>query len=143
MAGVPLEAHSLTEVYYYLMVLTCPSCNSGPFQEQSVTIEEEHINCILRLECKCLCCHHLNVLRFSMDSQYARTQNPPIVNATDLPSRLLDVVQWMTLFHTITSQANNTAYKPESPRLGYEAALCLDEALKFFGGGFTKICNVK
>jgi hypothetical protein len=54
------------------------------------------------------------------------------VNASDRPSRIIDVAQWLILFRTIGEAASRTTDKVEARRLGYEAAQCLEEALKFY-----------
>ena len=54
------------------------------------------------------------------------------VSPTDDPSRIIDVVGWVTLFGVIGEAAAKTADKVEARKLGYEAAQCLEEALKFY-----------
>jgi len=54
------------------------------------------------------------------------------VNRTGEPSRIIDVSGWVTLFSVVAEGAGRTADKAEARRLGYEAAQCLDEALRFY-----------
>ena len=56
----------------------------------------------------------------------------PRINPSPEPSRIIDVGQWLTLFRVILEAASQAAGRAESRRLGYEAAQCLDEALKFY-----------
>jgi hypothetical protein len=58
--------------------------------------------------------------------------NTSQINATDEPSRILDVGQWLVLFQVILTAASKEPDRIEARRLGYEAAQCLEEALKFY-----------
>ncbi len=64
-----------------------------------------------------------------------RPPSYPQVNPTDEPSRIIDVAQWLMLFETIVRAADQQSDPTESRHLGYEAAQCLEEALKFYARG--------
>ena len=55
-----------------------------------------------------------------------------VVNPTDQPSGIIDIVQWVTLFRMITEAASRETNKVEARYMGIEAAQCLEEALKFY-----------
>ncbi len=57
---------------------------------------------------------------------------PARINLAERPSRIIDVAGWLTLFRVITEAAAKSQDKVEGRRLGYEAAQCLDEALRFY-----------
>lgn len=132
MSEKPIPAHSIAEAYFYLLVTPCPACESGPRHAQSVQTEEEHIDAILRFESMCSSCQERTSLRFCIDSQWIAAKEPPVVNPSDEPSKIIDVAQWLTLFHTLIGKAGELEDKIESRRIGYEGALCLQEALKFY-----------
>jgi hypothetical protein len=67
-----------------------------------------------------------------VDEQETALSILPQVNPTNEPSRLIDVGQWVALFQHIISKAACEKDRRESQRLGYEATLCLEEALKFY-----------
>ena len=54
------------------------------------------------------------------------------INATDQPSRIIDVAQWLTLAHVIAEAASRETEKTHARQLGIDAAQCLSEALKFY-----------
>ena len=54
------------------------------------------------------------------------------INPGAEPSRIIDVAQWLTLFRVVSEAAAAQSDPSESRRLGYEAAQCLEEALKFY-----------
>jgi hypothetical protein len=54
------------------------------------------------------------------------------INPTDEPSRVVDLAQWLALFHTLIEQAAGRESRAETRSAGFRAALCLAEALKFY-----------
>ncbi len=126
-------AHSIEEVYFFLMLSPCTSCDGGPLDAEQVQRESESASFrTFQFQCRCRQCGTKHALRFPIASQDDHPHDPPVVNPDSEPSQLIDVAQWLTLFHLLTSKAAQTRDKSESRRLGYEAALCLDEALKFY-----------
>lgn len=134
------------------MVTPCPQCGRGPLKSERLDREELDRESFLgpdgrtagpviepepRHSCRALCrsCGHQSALTFTLP-QTAPHDDPnnlyPIVNPSDEPSKILDVGQWITLFRVILESAGNQADKIEARRLGYEAAQCLEEAIKFY-----------
>ena len=138
MSDGPLIAHSLAEIYLYLMVTPCPNCGRGPLRgsdaQPGPTPGSENVE----LEAVCRSCKHQAKLGFVLPpgeltvARHTSSELVPKVNATDQPSRIIDVGGWVTLFRVITEAAAKTEDKIESRLLGYEAAQCLEEALKFY-----------
>lgn len=135
MASPRLVANSLAEVYFYLMVTCCPVCEKGSLQVQKVGPsdgETEPMTVVADLRCHG--CGQESKLAFVLPQ--GQCDEPegelPTVNPTDEPSTLIDLAQWMTLFRIITEAAAKEQDKMEARRLGMEAAMCLDEALKFY-----------
>ena len=57
------------------------------------------------------------------------------INPTDEPSAIIDVAQWLSLFYLLIETAASEGSRAACRRAGYRAALCLDEALKFYREG--------
>jgi hypothetical protein len=56
-----------------------------------------------------------------------------IVNPTDEPSRIIDLGQWLSLFYLLVDSAQRAGKGLEARRLTFQAAQCVEEALKFYG----------
>lgn len=136
MSRTPLVAHSLAEVYLYLMAEACDGCGRGPLKG-SDAVKREDPACqtlTVAVEVTCGACHARREWLFSLPHGLGVDEQTglPTVNPTEKPSRLIDVAQWLTLFRVITTQASRSTDKAEARRLGLEAAQCLEEALKFY-----------
>jgi len=133
-----LPARSVTERHFYLMVLACDRCGTGPLDfVSSERAGNEKVD-IWYVRCRsCRCGRRLVFDRSKLlvDDGNTPTESLPVVNPTDAPSELLDVGQWLALFYTIISSAAEQSDRKQARRLGYEATLCLEEALKFYGPG--------
>jgi hypothetical protein len=122
----------LLEAYYYLMLQRC-SCG-GPLEAGEARREfEEGVPC-RRIMTVCRDCRARRDLVFDVSS-CDRHEEPaeaarPI--ADPRPSQVIDVSQWLALFHAILKAANEASDRAATRRLGFEAAQCLDEALKFY-----------
>jgi hypothetical protein len=57
------------------------------------------------------------------------------VNIGDQPSQIIDLGQWLALFYLSAESASRTSDRAEARRLTFQAAECLDEALKFYPPG--------
>ena len=136
MSGTILDAHSLAEIYLYLMVTPCPNCGRGPLQAGTPQPGTAPTETRLRIKTVCKSCKHEFNLGFNLAAdQFAAARDAAPdqiveVNPTGDPSEIVDLAGWLTLFRTITEAAAKTQDKAESRMLGYEAALCLEEALK-------------
>jgi hypothetical protein len=130
-----LPARSGPERHFYLMVLPCPQCGQGPSELVSTEqTPEGHVD-VWYVRCKA--CGQGQRLFFdrsclAVEEGTSAAGALPEVNPTDQPSRLIDAGQWLALFYRILSAASEEKNRKESQRLGYEATLCLEEALKFY-----------
>ena len=141
MSEGPLVAHSLAEVYLYLMVTPCAACGAGPLKgrdarptqaESAVAVAD------VLVDVTCAACGNQSAFRFEVPAEdlvaakAARPDSAARVSAADEPSRIIDVGGWLTLFSVIAEAAAKAVDKVEARKLGYEAAQCLEEALKFY-----------
>jgi hypothetical protein len=130
----PLEAHSLAEIQLYLMATPCDACGRGPLERLGKWNTPEHSE--VRLVARCGACGERRKLSFSLPDDHP-AEDPralyPVVNPTDEPSEIIDVGQWIVLFRVIIEAAADEEDKIAARRLGYEAAQCLEEAVKFYG----------
>lgn len=130
-----LPARSIPERHFYLMVLACDQCGKGAYSLVSTERTPEQDADIWYVRCKQ--CGQGRRLLFDpkelvVDEATAAASSLPEVNPTDQPSRLIDAGQWLALFYKILSAASAEKDRKEAQRLGYEATLCLEEALKFY-----------
>ncbi len=128
----PLPAHSIFEAKLHLMVQPCEACDSGPLQVTDETIEEAHIDSIVCVTSRCTSCGGSVGTRFRIDSRWVELRDPPVVNPTAEPSTLIDVVQWLTLYHMLLNHSRESADRIAGRRLAFEAGLCITEALRFY-----------
>ena len=130
----PLQAHSLAEIQLYLMATPCDACRRGPLQRCDPWAPLEAAE--FTLTARCAACGQERELTFALPADRP-PDDPgalyPIVNPTDEPSCILDVGQWIVLFRVILAAAAKEKDKIEARRLGYEAAQCLEEAIRFYG----------
>lgn len=145
MAGnSPLQAHSWPEIHYYLRVTACPACGKGPWRaEPGAPAEPSHADAAtpapIVLSATCEACGHSQGFCFAGPAAAAEQESqssehlPPSPNPTDEPSRIIDVGQWLSLFHLLIQTAGAESDKAAARRIGYQAAQCLAEALKFYG----------
>jgi hypothetical protein len=130
-----LASRSPVERHFYLMVLQCPRCEKGPFELVSTERTPDADQDIWFARCRH--CQYGQRLRFDrrallIDESEETTNALPEVNPSPEPSRLIDLGQWLALFFSILSKASEEADRKEAQQLGYEATLCLEEALKFY-----------
>jgi hypothetical protein len=128
----PLPAFTRNEVWCYLRVTPCPSCGHGPWEVQ----REDADGRALALLCRCRKCGREMRLDFTAAcDQPDAGAAAEVLNPTDEPSRIIDLAQWVGLFHRLVEQAARDASKTHARRAGLQAALCLAEALKFHVAG--------
>ncbi len=127
----PLQAHSSTEVHYYLLVTPCPACGKGPWAVSPLSAQTGQA---VDVAATCRACGHVQTFRFTHSPVEPPVHGEPEpLNPTDQPSRIIDLGQWLALFHLLLAQASRNADKPTARRLGFQAAECLAEALRFYG----------
>ncbi|MFP4141341.1 MAG: hypothetical protein ACOCWV_06575 [Planctomycetota bacterium] len=130
-AEQPLQAHTINEVMYYLSVTPCRACGKGPLvpapRHPSFTPGEP-----FELVGECSRCGESHAMRFICDRSPAEDwPDSERINPTDEPSRIVGLAQWLSLFYTLVEHA--TGQGPvASRRTGLHAALCIEEALKFY-----------
>ena len=141
MSSQPLEAHSLAETYLYLMATHCPRCGQGPLRGADARPEGDERPIRLRIAATCGSCGEHGEYRFTVPGSVASLRARQAgsvaarVNPSSRPSQIIDVAQWIVLFRMIAEAASRATDKVEARRLGYEAAQCLEEALKFYEEG--------
>jgi len=135
----PLPVHSVAEAHLYLMATACDACGRGPLAAADIRHSRLGEAPLLHLEAACKACGHTRTFVFDISdcpSDDAEASGRPSeqtrINPTDEPSRIIDVVQWLTLFRIIVEAASKEPDRIEARSLGYEAAQCLEEALKFY-----------
>jgi len=137
----PLRAHSWAEAYLYLKVTPCPACAQGPWElqvERPATVEGSARSPggqVRSLRAKCLHCGAQQ--EFIFHCANPDPEDPPRpalerINPGPEPSEIIDLGQWLSLFHLLVDQAHRSPDAAESRRVAFQAAQCLDEALKFY-----------
>lgn len=129
----PLPAHTFEEVRYYLMVTACPQCGKGPWQMDQ-TGQVADMTGPLNVSARCEQCGQEKTFEFLCESLPAeREDEVGRINPTDRTSRIVDLAQWLSLFYMLAESAASKRDKTATRRAGFAAALCLAEALKFYG----------
>lgn len=135
MSEAPLVAHSLAEVYLYLLATPCATCGRGPLRGgEAEPCDDSAVGITVGVAATCGSCQSVTRWKFRLPGplQAVSTDQESVVNSTSEPSRMLDVAQWLTLFRMMAEAAGKEMNKTAARRLALEAAECLDEALKFF-----------
>ena len=134
----PLRANSWAEAHLYLMVTPCPGCGKGPWQAERTPSPEAPQNSPSSVWATCRHCSAKREFVFRCpppptDAENANVDSPlRWINPTPQPSALIDVAQWLGLFHMLVESAGRAANPHEGRRMTFQAAQCLDEALKFY-----------
>jgi hypothetical protein len=131
MSDTPLPVHSLAEAHLYLMITPCAACGRGLLKARNAAPDGDR----LALLARCEACGREQTYRFILTE--GRWPDPGgedarRINPTAERSAIIDVAQWLTLFRVILDAADKQTDKREARMLGYEAAQCLEEALKFY-----------
>jgi rRNA maturation protein Nop10 len=134
-----LVAHSLAEAHFYLMVKTCEHCGQGPLRSAASLREPGRGEglAMVTLQAKCSHCGEESWFLFEIpepgvEGGAGTAGHRRRINPTEEPSRILDVPQWVTLYQIVVNAADRMADKSESRELRFDAAECLDEALRFY-----------
>ena len=129
----PLRAHTFSEVHYYLMVTPCRQCGKGPWLMDAPAGAEASQGPVA-VKASCKHCGAAQEFQFVCDHALPfRGVEGECINPTNEPSRLIDLAQWLSLFYLLVESATSEIAAAETRRGGYRAALCLAEALKFYG----------
>lgn len=149
-----LPIHSLIEAYMYLAIAHCNACASGLLVPDESPVRCDADRQILSTQVICKACGRENSISFDTrriglsdtlprDVGSMRPPDDPDapwhINPTEDPSEIVDVAGWLTLYAVVTDDAESlgldaqtSAERTEIRRLRMRAALCLDEALKFY-----------
>jgi hypothetical protein len=127
-----LPARSLAEVYLYLMVTPCAACEEGALRAGDAKTRREAGRLRVEVAVECGTCGRRGTQHFELPAEAVSTMRQNRIGPDASLSRIIDVAQWLTLFRMIVAAADRQTNKTEARRLGYEAAQCLDEALKFY-----------
>jgi hypothetical protein len=142
MSELILPARSPTEAHFYLMLQRCDACKQGALNPQAPRHHFIGAQPVCTISATCRQCGAAREFHFGTSRWTAvqlgdagEPETLPVVNPTEAASELIDLAQWLTLFRVITEQAARATDKQDARLLGYEAALCLEEALKFYAAG--------
>ena len=131
-----LPAHSMAEVYLYLMITACPKCGQGKLNPLTTSLPQADQPNKAQVLARCGKCQGEQTLSFVLPAEYVPSGQGPQsgvrISRTDQPSRIIDVAQWLTLFHVILEAASREKDRGKARLLGYDAAQCLEEAVKFY-----------
>ena len=132
-----MPAHTFNEVWYYLLVTPCAACGAGPLEMDPPTgpARDRRPQAGKRTAVSVHCKRCGRRRSFSFLCEHPVPDGDPeaeTINPTDEPSRMIDLGQWVSLFHLLDVPAASPPSGPEARRTGLRAALCLAEALKFF-----------
>jgi hypothetical protein len=130
----PIRARTFNEARYYLMVTPCRECGRGPWVfDGPVSPSPQPSAQELRVHCECCGAGH----DLQVSCEYPLASGGPeaeCINPTEAPSSIIDLGQWLGLFYLLIESAASEHTKPGARRMGYQAALCIAEALKFYDG---------
>jgi len=128
-----MEVSTLNELKYYLMVSPCPLCDKGRRLLRRVNAPNRPGGSYL-VETICEQCSAEGQLHVTCRTAPGQLpDDPECINPTDRHSDVIDLAQWLSLFYLLIESAAAETAKPEVKLRGYRAALCLAEALKFYG----------
>jgi len=136
MAGhgaLPVRVHSVAEAYLYLQVTPCGKCGKGPLHAEGDLTRRGERAGAYELPVLCQACGTADTMGFGIEPPPTRESGASnIINATQERSTAIDLLGWLTLFRSILDASEKAADKATARALAWEAAQCLDEALKFF-----------
>ncbi len=130
-----LHAMSVNDLRCLLWASPCPQCARGPLEIVTADLASSPH----RVEAQCDACKHTDSIIFTVEYPLpAEALTPPVqpwINPAGDPSDLIDLNQWLGLFHLFLERAS----LPDIDHADHHhaqlwAAACLDEALKFYDG---------
>ena len=128
-----LHTHTFNEVKYYLMATPCSACGKGPRTVDATGPPGKAGEPII-VQIHCRSCNRQQGITFCYDHEPpAEEVSAECINPTDEPSRIIDLSQWLGLFYMLAESAWQRDSAPSMRRVDFQAALCLAEALKFYG----------
>ncbi len=139
MAADCLPAKSFVEASLYFLVTPCPVCQSDRLDPQDPTSTDDSNTVAMVGVCRN--CGSSESFRFAVENlPHAKDRHDPIsgthaINLGFSHSRLIDLVQWVTLHEILLEKAKSQPNVAEARWLKVRAGQCLDEAAKFFDAG--------
>jgi hypothetical protein len=131
----PIPVHSVAEAYLHLGAMPCRVCGKGPVKAQAELTKSDSYSSRYTLATRCDACRNESGLMYEIDPPPTRQQaQSDVINPTSQPSRAIDLLGWLTLFRSILTASEKESDKGVSRQLAWEAAQCLDEAMKFYEG---------
>jgi len=134
-----MRAHSPLEAHLYLKVTPCASCGQGPWEARppdGVTASPgAGSEGLLTVRARCAHCGAERAFLFRCSpAGHDRPAEPAsgAINLTERASEIIDLGQWLSLFHLLAEAAEGPSENPDARRAAWLAAQCLDEALKFY-----------
>jgi len=125
--------HSIAEAYLYLMTRHCPLCGKGLVRERGQITRGNADEDAWTLAAACAACQNDCVAHFKIQPTPTREQaQSDKINPTADRSQAIDLLGWLTLFQSILSASEKETDRQAARQLAYEAAQCLDEAMKFY-----------
>jgi len=127
-----LRAHSLNEVRYFLRVQPCEDCGKGPWEAAGGPVSAAGGGAV-NVTAQCRTCHGEREFEFTCeDPSIGAADGDERINPTSQPSHIVDLGQWLSLYDLMLVEAEAAASPFEAHRAACRAALCLEEALKFY-----------
>ncbi|HUS92234.1 MAG TPA: hypothetical protein VM695_10315 [Phycisphaerae bacterium] len=130
----PLGAHTPNEIEYYLLVANCAKCGHGPFVIKNVRSEGDGGAAAgsrgAAIRTRCRRCGAQTTFHFRWDGDAPDPADE--INPTGRPSRIIDLGQWVGLYHVFREQSSSAESPAETRRAARKAAMCLAEALRFY-----------
>ena len=113
------------------MVTPCPQCGKGPWVVRSAQQPGDRA---FTVEAHCRECNDEKTFAFDIehDTPLSGSESETI-NPASGPSEIVDLAQWLSLFYLLLERAATENDRVVSRQASYQAALCLAEALKFYG----------
>jgi len=113
------------------MVTPCASCGKGPWEiDTAEGPDPADAQMVIRAHCRQ--CNTTREFQFVCELEIPEG-DPESVNPSAESSRIIDLGQWLSLFYLLVESAAKEDAPTATRRTGYRAALCLAEALKFYG----------
>jgi hypothetical protein len=110
-----------------------PCACGGPWLSQSQELEENGDAARHRVSAACFKCGTERTFRFQLDERPGPKDPIREVNATEEPSRALDLAEWLELAQFYLGRIDRLDAKVEKAQSLLDARQCLEEARKFFG----------
>ncbi|MCE5325136.1 MAG: hypothetical protein LLG01_01855 [Planctomycetaceae bacterium] len=126
------HAHSFNEIRLCLMVRICSACGKGPLEIQGEAVAPARSGPVA-IETRCKSCNAAHPMEFFCDAPLQGEQGQCLViNPGRQPSRIVDLGQWLSLCDLMMIESRQAALPAQARLAACQAALCLQEALKFY-----------